>query len=103
MVERNDEALLRGAALEEEPIAELEDQPPGKVLSGGALRVMWVGVFLNAEDIFVVYGLGGSSRIVLIACYAPLLLWAPLLAAVTISYARRSVAQSVHAGQRNDD
>jgi hypothetical protein len=68
-----------------------------------ALTVMWVGVFLNAEDIFVVYGLEGSSRIVLIACYAPLLLWGPLLAAVTISYARRSLAQSVHAGQRNDD
>lgn len=34
MVERNDEALLRGAALEEEGIPELEDQPPGKVLSG---------------------------------------------------------------------
>jgi hypothetical protein len=68
-----------------------------------ALTVMWVGVFLNAEDIFVVYGLEGSSRIVLIACYAPLLLWGPLLAAVTISYAHRSLAQSVHAGQRNDD
>ncbi len=55
-----------------------------------ALTVMWVGIFLNAEDIFVVYGLAGSSRIVLIACYGPLLLWSPLLAAVTISYARRS-------------
>jgi hypothetical protein len=65
-----------------------------------ALTVMWVGVFLNAEDIFVVYGLEGRSRIVLIACYAPLLLWGPLLAAVTISYAHRTLAQSVHAGQR---
>lgn len=34
MVERNDEALLRGAALEEEGIPELEEQPPGKILSG---------------------------------------------------------------------
>ncbi len=34
MVERNDEELLRGAALEEEGIPELEEQPPGKVLSG---------------------------------------------------------------------
>ena len=68
-----------------------------------ALTAMWVAVFLNAEDIFVVYGLEGSSRIVLIACYAPLLLWGPLLAAVTISYARRTLAQSVHAGERHDD
>ena len=36
MVERDDEALLRGAALGEKPIPELEDQPPGKVLAGGA-------------------------------------------------------------------
>jgi hypothetical protein len=34
MVERNDEALLRGAALEQEGIPELEDQPAGKVLTG---------------------------------------------------------------------
>ena len=34
MVERNDEALLQRAALEEEGIPELEEQPPGKVLSG---------------------------------------------------------------------
>jgi hypothetical protein len=34
MVERNDEALFRGAALEEEGIPELEDQLPGKILSG---------------------------------------------------------------------
>jgi hypothetical protein len=34
VVEPNDEALLRGAALEEEGNPELEDQPVGKVLSG---------------------------------------------------------------------
>lgn len=34
MTEHDDEALLRGAALEEEGIPELEDQPVGKVLSG---------------------------------------------------------------------
>ncbi len=34
MLERNDEALLRGAALEEEGIPEVEDQPVGKILSG---------------------------------------------------------------------
>ncbi|HEX2043099.1 MAG TPA: hypothetical protein VHF24_10740 [Acidimicrobiales bacterium] len=34
MADPNDEALLRDAALEEEGIPELEDQPVGKVLSG---------------------------------------------------------------------
>jgi hypothetical protein len=34
MIERNDKAMLRGAALEEEGIPEIEDQPSGKVLSG---------------------------------------------------------------------
>lgn len=34
MTKQNDEALLRGAALEEEGIPELEDQPVGKILSG---------------------------------------------------------------------
>jgi hypothetical protein len=34
MVERNDEALLRGAALEQEGISELEDQPASKILTG---------------------------------------------------------------------
>ena len=34
MGERNDDALLRAAALEEEAMPELEDQPPGNVLSG---------------------------------------------------------------------
>jgi hypothetical protein len=33
-VDPNDEALLREAALEEEGIPELEDQPVGKILSG---------------------------------------------------------------------
>ena len=66
-----------------------------------ALTVMWVGVFFNAEDIFVVYGLEGRARIALVAAYAPLLLWGPLLGAVTVSYARRSLSQRVHAvGER---
>jgi hypothetical protein len=34
VVEPNDEALLRDAALEEEGIPELEEQPVGKILSG---------------------------------------------------------------------
>jgi hypothetical protein len=34
MVERSDEDLLRGAALEEEGIPELDEQEPGQILSG---------------------------------------------------------------------
>ncbi len=62
-----------------------------------ALTLMWVGVFLNAEDIFLVYGLDGAARLVLIACYAPLLLWGPLLGAVTVSYAKRTTCDAVNA------
>ena len=54
-----------------------------------ALTLLWASVFSNMEGIFVVFGLEGAERIVLVACYAPLLLWGPLLAAVTVSYARR--------------
>jgi hypothetical protein len=61
------------------------------------LTLMWVRVFMSAEDIFVVYGLEGSARIVLIACYAPLLLWGPLLAAVTVSYGQRTLPHRTHA------
>ena len=54
------------------------------------LTLVWVAAFLNLDDIFVVYGLEGGARIVLIASYAPLLLWGPLLGAVTVSYAHRT-------------
>lgn len=56
-----------------------------------ALTVMWVSVFTHVEDIFAVYGLEGTARTVVIACYAPLLLWGPLLAAVTVSYGQRTL------------
>ncbi len=55
-----------------------------------ALTLLWVSVFSNVGDIFRIYGLEGAERVVLVACYAPLLLWGPLLAAVTVSYARRT-------------
>jgi len=55
-----------------------------------ALTMLWVTAFSNLEDIFLLYGLEGTARIVVIACYVPLLLWGPLLAAVTVSYAQRT-------------
>ncbi|MBA3956122.1 MAG: hypothetical protein H0X58_05605 [Acidimicrobiia bacterium] len=55
-----------------------------------ALTLLWATAFLNLDGIFVEYGLDGVERIVVLVCYAPLLLWGPLLAAVTASYAKRT-------------
>lgn len=54
-----------------------------------ALTLLWATAFSNFEEIFALYGLDGAERIVVLLCYAPLLLWGPLLAAVTASYAKR--------------
>ena len=60
-----------------------------------ALALLWTSVFLFViQEIFVTYGLDGFERVVVGACYAPLLLWSPLLAAVTASYARRHLVRS---------
>ena len=55
-----------------------------------ALTMLWTTIFFNLEPIFVEYGLEGAGRVMVVACYAPLLFWGPLLAAVTVSYARRT-------------
>ncbi len=55
-----------------------------------ALTLLWATVFSTVGEIFDVYGLEGTARVVVTACYVPLLLWGPLLAAVTVSYARRT-------------
>ena len=57
-----------------------------------ALTLLWVVAFANLGIIFDEYGLEGAERWVVGACYAPLLLWGPLLAAITLSYARRTRA-----------
>ena len=54
-----------------------------------ALTLLCVSAMSNVEEIWAVYGLDGGERVLMIACYAPLLLWGPLLAAVTVSYHRR--------------
>ncbi len=55
-----------------------------------ALTLLWASAFSNLGEIFALYGLEGAARVVVIACYMPLLLWGPMLAAVTVSYARRT-------------
>jgi len=59
-----------------------------------ALALLWTSVFLfDIQEIFVIYGLDGFERVVVGACYTPFLLWGPLLAAVTASYARRHLVR----------
>ena len=60
-------------------------------VGAAALTLLWTTVFLGAGEIFDVYGLTGAARDVVVACYAPLLLWGPLLAALTVSYGRRTM------------
>ena len=54
-----------------------------------ALTLLWTSAMSSVEQIWAVYGLEGAERAFMLACYAPLLLWGPLLAAVTVSYHRR--------------
>ena len=54
-----------------------------------ALTVLWISTMSNVGTIWALYGLEGAERVLMMACYAPLLLWGPLLAAVTASYHRR--------------
>jgi len=54
-----------------------------------ALTILWTAVTSNVQAIWTVYGLDGTARVVMVACYAPILLWGPLLGAVTVSYHRR--------------
>lgn len=54
-----------------------------------ALTLLWVSTVSNVGTIWDLYGLEGAERVMMMACYAPLLLWGPLLASVTVSYHRR--------------
>lgn len=55
----------------------------------GLLTLLWVNVMANFGLVAEEFGLEGAAQAVVVACYAPLLLWGPLLAAVTVSYYRR--------------
>ena len=67
-----------------------------------ALTLLWVSVFSSIAEIFDEYRLTGTARTVAIACYTPLLLWGPLLGALTVSYARRTWAPARSAAARNE-
>lgn len=68
-------------------------RPLAAVIPAGAgavaLTLLWCAVFTGIDEIFSVYGLDGAERVVIFICYAPMLLWGPLLGAVTVSYAKR--------------
>ncbi len=53
------------------------------------MSLLWAGAFANVGAIATYYVLDGADRVLMMACYLPLLLWGPLLGAVTVSYARR--------------
>lgn len=69
-------------------------------LGAVAPTLLWTGVFSNVGAIFDEYGLEGSVRMVVLAGYAPVLLWNPLLGAVTVSYARRTLPPGRGGGRR---
>ena len=53
------------------------------------LTLLWASIMSNFGVVAEEFALEGAERAVVMACYAPLLLWGPLLAAVTVSYHRR--------------
>lgn len=77
-------------------------RPPLAAGTGAlALTLLWLVSFSNFGDIFAIYGLDGAERVVVLACYAPMLLWGPLLAAVTVSYAKRTGLRCQLASRRS--
>ena len=59
-------------------------------IGAGLLTLLWVYQVFVAVLVEANMGLTGGYAAVMLACYAPLLLWGPLLAAVTWSYYRRT-------------
>lgn len=65
-------------------------------IGAGILTLLWVYQFFVAIFVEANMGLTGGHAAVMLACYAPLLLWGPLLAAVTWSYHRRTRPAGAH-------
>jgi len=55
-------------------------------LGAVALAVIWAWAFRDFPDVGQIEFTGASGHLLLVVCYAPLLLWAPLLGAVTVAY-----------------
>ena len=58
-------------------------------LGAVALAIVWAYAFRDLPDVGSIGFSGPAGQILLVACYTPLLLWAPLLGAVTYAYYRR--------------
>jgi hypothetical protein len=58
-------------------------------LGAVALAFIWAWAFRDFPEVGLIEFAGTGSHLLLVACYAPLLLWAPLLGAVTYAYYRR--------------
>lgn len=58
-------------------------------LGAGALAFIWGWAFRHFPHVGEIGFSGTSGHVLLVVCYLPLLLWAPLLAAVTYAYYRR--------------
>jgi hypothetical protein len=81
------------------PVIGGRDIPPLAVvvpaaLGAVALAGIWGFAFRNFLSLPEVEFTHGAWRVLLVACYLPLLAWAPLLAAVTWAYYRRRVGGS---------
>ena len=59
-------------------------------IGAGILSLLWVYQVVVAVAVESNMGLTGGYAAVMLACYAPLLLWGPMLFAVTWSYHRRT-------------
>ncbi len=64
-----------------------------------ALTLLWLAEFSVIDAILDEFGLHGAARVLVYACYAPMLLWGPLLGAVTVSYARRTTRRRQAGGR----
>lgn len=63
-----------------------------------ALAFIWAYAFRDFPDVGAAVGFTGpGGQILLVACYTPLLLWAPLLGAVTYAYYRRRCGRTTAA------
>jgi hypothetical protein len=67
--------------------------PPAAVVPAAAgavaVQLIWAFAFRNFPEMGDFHFSHDGWRVLMLACYVPLLLWAPLLAAVTVSYYRR--------------
>jgi hypothetical protein len=67
------------------PMAAVVPASVGAIL----LTLLWASKMSNFDVVAEEFALEGPEQAVVMACYAPLLLWGPLLAVATVSYYRR--------------